>query len=76
MQKFYVSVESTVDSDGIVLPTRIRWDDGRCWDVRKVLHTCRPAHHECEGIRYPINIGRAEKYLYRDGQRWYVDYSP
>ena len=76
MQKYYVSVESSVDTDGIVLPVRICWDDGRSWDVRKVLHTCKPSHNEFEGIRYTIKIGRAEKYLNREGQRWYVDYSP
>lgn len=76
MQKHYVSVESTVDSDGILQPTKILWDDGRRWEIRKILHTCMPSHHEFEGIRYTIKIGRVEKYLYRDGQRWYVDYSP
>ena len=76
MQKYYVTVEYTEDADGITIPTGILWDDGRHWEIRKVLHTCIASHNEFEGIRYTIKIGRAEKYLYRDGQRWYVDYSP
>ena len=76
MQKYYVTVEYTEDADGIVIPTAILWNDGRRWEIRKVLHTCIASHHEFEGIRYTIKIGRAEKYLYRDGQLWYVDYSP
>ena len=76
MQKYYVSVETIIDSDGIKLPTRICWNDGRCWDIKKVLHTCTASHNELEGIRYTIKIGRTEKYLYREGQQWYVDYSP
>ena len=76
MCKYYVDVESHFDSDGIIIPDRIIWDDGRLWKISKVLHTCAASHHEYEGIRYTIKIGRAEKYLYRDGQRWYVDYSP
>ena len=76
MQKYYVTVEHIEDADGIIIPTGILWYDGRHWEIRKVLHTCTASHHEFEGIRYTIKIGRAEKYLYRDGQRWYVDYSP
>ena len=76
MHKKYVSVNADVDSDGVIRPLRILWDDGRQWEVTKVLHTCTASHNEFEGIRYTIKIGRAVKYLYRDGQRWYVDYSP
>ena len=76
MQKYYVTVEHIEDTDGIIIPTRILWNDGRRWEIKKVLHTCISSHNEFEGIRYTIKIGRAEKYLYRDGQRWYVDYSP
>ena len=76
MQKYYVTVEHIEDADGIIIPTGILWTDGRHWEIRKVLHTCIASHNEFEGIRYTIKIGRAAKYLYRDGQRWYVDYSP
>lgn len=76
MQKYYVTVEYIEDPDGVIIPTGILWNDGRRWEIRKVLHTCIASHNEFEGIRYTIKIGRAEKYLYRDGQRWYVDYSP
>ena len=76
MQKKYVSVNADVDTDGVIRPLRILWDDGRQWEVTKVLHTCSASHNEFEGIRYTIKIGRALKYLYRDGQRWYVDAVP
>lgn len=76
MEKKYVTVTVEVDADGIIRPLMILWDDGRQWKVTKVLHTCTPSHREFEGIRYTIIVGRAVKYLYRDGQRWYVDLSP
>lgn len=72
MQKKYVSVNADVDPDGVIRPRRILWDDGRQREVTKVLHTCTPSHHECEGIRYTVKIGRLVKYLYQDCQRWYV----
>ena len=76
MNKCYVRVEIFIDTDGVIIPTKILWDDGRQRDIKKVLHTCVASHNEFEGIRYTIKIGRAVKFLYRDGQRWYVDYSP
>ncbi len=76
MQKKYVAVNAEVDTDGIIRPLQILWDDGRQWKVAKVLHTCTAAHNEFAGIRYTIKIGRAVKYLYREGQRWYVDHAP
>ena len=76
MRKQYIDVECRIDRDGIICPVKVLWDDGRSWDVKKVLHTCTASHNEFEGIRYTIKIGRAEKYLYRDGRRWYVDHSP
>ena len=75
MQKSFVEVECLLDSDGIIDPRRIRWRDGRCWRISKVIHTCSAAHNEFEGIRYTVKIGRAERYIYRDGQQWYVDSS-
>ena len=75
MHEHLVQVEYIVEDDAII-PKKILWADGRKWNIGNVLHTCPASHHEFEGIRYTIKIGRAEKYLYRDGQRWYVDYSP
>ena len=51
MQKAYVSVICSCDKEGVMQPIRICWDDGRSWDVKRVLHTCTAAHHEFEGIR-------------------------
>lgn len=76
MEKKYVTVTVEVDADGIIRPLKILWADGRQWEVTKVLHTCTASHCEFEGIRYTIKVGRAVRYLYRDGQRWYVGLSP
>ena len=32
-----------------------------------------PVGDEFEGIRYTVLIGSAEKYIYRTGNRWYVE---
>lgn len=33
-------------------------------------------NNEYEGIRYTVIIGSAEKYIYQDGSRWYVEPIP
>ena len=76
MQKKYVSVSAEVEYGRRDPPALIRWHDGRQWEVTKVLHTCTASHDEFEGVRYTVKIGRAVRYLYREGQRWYVDRSP
>ena len=75
MQK-YATMEFNEDSDGIAAPTAIIWNYGRRWKIRKVLHTCTAFSHQFEGIRYTVMIGCAVKYLYREGQQWYVGGSP
>ena len=72
MRKQYVSVESICYPDGSIRPMRIIWEDGRTWEITRVLHMAEPVTDEFEGIRYTILIGSAEKYIYRSGLKWYV----
>ncbi len=72
MRKKYIDVE-VLCSGGTVRPTRILWEDGRILPVKRTLHVASPVENEFEGIRYTVLIGSAEKYMYLDGRRWYVD---
>ena len=73
MDKVYISVESMHYADGSIRPLRIFWEDGRTWNITRVLHMAEPAADEFEGIRYTVLIGSAEKYIYRLGSAWYVE---
>lgn len=72
MGKQYVSVESITYADGSVKPLKIFWDDGRTWDIKRVLHMTEAVDDEFEGIRYTILIGSAVCNIYRVGTSWYV----
>lgn len=72
MGKMYVSVESITYADGSIVPLKIFWDDGRTWDIKRVIHMAEPVNNEFEGIRYTILIGSAVKNIYRLGASWYV----
>ena len=72
MNKTFVQVECKTLQNGTIRPSIIKWHDGRQWMIKRVLHVSQPAENEFEGIRYTIIIGNAEKYLYRNGDKWYV----
>ena len=72
MEKVFVKVDYQVLTGGAIRPTRIHWHDGRVWDIEKTLHSCT-SQCDFEGIRYTVLIGSAEKYLYRIGDKWYVE---
>lgn len=75
MEKVYVEVESRRYGKGYK-PLRIKWPDGRVWEIERTLYRCIPSNNEYEGIRYTVIIGSAEKYIYQDGSRWYVEPIP
>ena len=73
MNKLYVTVDCRMSRSGAEKPLIIYWSDGKSWTVDKVLHTNRSLVKGLEGIRYTILIGSAEKYLYKVGDKWYVE---
>ena len=72
MEKVYVSIESITYADGYIVPLKIFWNDGRTWDIKRVIHMAESVNDEFEGIRYTILIGSAVKNIYRLGSSWYV----
>lgn len=73
MNRTYVRVECLHLEDGIAMPQKIIWMDGREWNITRVVYSCAASDGEFEGIRYTVLIGSAEKYLYQLGSRWYVE---
>ena len=73
MEKIFVRVECLHMEDGTVIPKTLFWNDGRYWEIKRVIHSCRSSNHEFEGIRYLVLIGSAEKNLYQLDNRWYVE---
>lgn len=72
MKRVYVQVDSERLESGEIIPRIISWEDGRIWNIDRVIHSCASLDDEFEGIRYTVIIGSAEKYIYRAGHAWYV----
>ena len=70
-----ISVIAKMTSDRKVLPLQIVWEDGRIFDIDKILEI-RPAASTKGGgmgLRYKVRIKNQEKYLFLDGYVWFIE---
>ncbi|MBQ8110010.1 MAG: hypothetical protein IJ124_07640 [Clostridia bacterium] len=71
----YVRVLVDVDEIGQVQPVKIYWEDGRCFEVDRLLDVRRAASTRAggQGMRYTCRVrGRAVN-LFEDEGRWFVE---
>lgn len=73
--KQYISVTAKFDADGNILPLAINWDDGRVFDIDRITDVRYAASLKAggAGIRYTCRIRQAEKYLFLEDNRWFID---
>jgi hypothetical protein len=73
--KIYVAVDARIDTAGRMKPLRIDWEDGRSFEVQRVVDVSRVESLKVggTGLRYRCIISGREVYLYFDGVRWYVE---
>lgn len=74
-RKVYVAVTARFDLDGAVTPLSIEWEDGRVFEVDKILDSRRAASLKAGGIgmRYLCRIQNKETYLFFEEPRWFVE---
>lgn len=74
--RVYIGVHSFTTAEGLVLPSRIRWDDGQEWEIDRVLDV-RQAHATKaggNGTRFLVRIGIHQRALFQqDDGRWFVE---
>lgn len=74
--KTYVKVTVLYDEDGNVTPLSIQWEDGRDYEIDRILDIRKAASTKAGGIgiRYTIKIGRTVTYLFFDCfNKWFVE---
>ena len=73
--KQYRSVTARFDPDGNLLPLKIHWNDGRSFEIEKVTNIIYAASQTAGGtnLRYTCRVAGAEKYLFLDEKRWFVN---
>lgn len=73
--KQYVSVVLRCDTNGQLEPQQIHWDDGRVFEIDRVLDVRKRASLKAggSGLRYTVRILGRERYLYLEENRWFVE---
>ena len=73
--RVYVRVIVEFDEAGGVCPLSVAWEDGRRFEVDKVLDVRRAAATRAggQGMRYTCRIKGKETYLFNDDGRWFVE---
>ena len=73
--KVYVGVTAMFEADGRLLPRSIHWEDGRTFEIDKILDVRRASSLKTggSGIRYTVRIGRHETFLFIEDGRWFAE---
>ena len=74
-RKMYVTVNLDVDEEGALHPRYIRWMNGRIFEIEQMKYKCRVSSSKVGGggIRYTILVRGKERYLFQEGNRWFVE---
>ena len=75
MRKVYVSVMAKFDLEGNVTPVSVTWEDGHIYSIDRVTKKIRAASMKAggQGIRYTVEIGGKETFLFYEKPRWFVE---
>ncbi len=83
-EKVYVNVKVDFRADGVMLPRKITWEDGREYEIDRVSDIRQAAAMRAggQGDRYTIKIGGKQSYLFFERSpkqtgncigRWFVE---
>ena len=75
MRKVYVDVTLHQDKYGKIVPLSVTWEDGRKYEIDRVIDVRRAASTKVggNGVRFTVRILGKETYLFDDGERWFVE---
>ena len=73
--KRYVGVIADTTADGTIRPLSVLWEDGRRFDVDRVLDARQAvsARTGDPGIRFTVQVGPRVTYLWYENPRWFVE---
>ena len=75
MRKVFVEVIARFDTEGNITPLTVIWEDGRIFEVDKILDVRRAASLKVGGIgvRYTCRIHGRETFLWYEDSQWFVE---
>lgn len=75
MRKVFVDVLVRYTKDGQMLPLSVIWEDGKIFDIDKVIDIRRAASLKVggQGLRYKCRIMGKETFVWLEDGRWFVE---
>ena len=72
----YIDVNAKMTSDGNVIPLSIIWDNGKVFDIDKIIDIRPLASTKGGGVgtRYICKIKGKEKTLFLSDYHWFIEY--
>ena len=73
--KIFITVNADFNPDGTITPIALKWDDGRIFDIDRILDVRPAASLKAggRGLRYTCKILGKERYLYFENPNWFVE---
>jgi len=75
MAKIFVKVTAEHDIEGKTRPLSLKWEDGRVFEIERVLDVRQAASLKGGGLgmRYTCKISGKQVYLFCDEDRWFLE---
>ena len=75
MRKVFLHVNCAFDPDGGVRPVDFLWEDGRRYEVDRILDRRRAVSFKTggQGICYTCRVLGRTLRLFREGDKWYLE---
>jgi len=75
VRKVFVDVIARYTSDGRIIPLSVVWEDGRRFDIDRIIDVRKAASLKVggSGWRYTCRICGRETFLFLDNGRWFVE---
>ena len=71
----YICVDARMEEDGIPKPLILYWEDGRTFEIDKILDIRKKASTKGggAGLRYTVKINGKIKYLFLNADKWFIE---
>lgn len=70
-----ITVIAKMQENGKIIPLSIQWQDGRIFEIDKILDIRKKASTKGggKGLRYTCKISNQERFLWLDDYVWFVE---
>lgn len=75
MQKLFVDIIVKMTKEGVVLPIKILWEDGRVFEIDKIVNIRRAVSIRSGGygIRYLCIVKNRRIFLFLEDNKWFLE---